>query len=222
MHTHVTYTHAPTCAPKGIAPDRDAAAKDDSAYAEAQLAQKQALFLRSVKERKAKLERAAAAVAAKQAENDEIRRHLSTLHGVLEDQSKLQDAVAAAEDVAGKKMRSLVTNKQLSDISKQQAADIGALQQELQQLQLRTFPSFMIPGMPTPGAPPQQHHPRRGASAPSGTFNTGGAASPAKKPGSSGLGGFGLMGKRSSGAAGTAAGSPAAAAARHTLPRLKS
>lgn len=121
---------------------------------EALARQREVVHKKNVTERQRRMAKVANAIEDKQAQNDEVNRHLVTLERVLSEQERLRESMQTMEDQNSRRMRSMVTHKKLKEISSAQQSEMQALVKELERLRLRTYPTFMDSGGTVNGLPP--------------------------------------------------------------------
>ena len=113
---------------------------------ESRLEHNRRLHDKKIDQKRRLLRRAAAGLRDKAEQNSHIRANVEDLERSVEDQARIKDESTTQvlpEEVASRRMRSLVTQRKLQDIGKAQAEEITLLRNELERLRLRTFPSFL-------------------------------------------------------------------------------
>ncbi|KAG2490334.1 hypothetical protein HYH03_011283 [Edaphochlamys debaryana] len=136
--------------------DRSAAL--EAASLEALAKQRERLHAKALEDKRRRLRKLQADVAARSGQNAEVAVHLVTLGKVLEEQQRLQAGMQSANEQAARRMRSLVTHKKLKEIALAQQTELAELRLQLEKLRLRTYPTFVelgapggaVAGMPSP------------------------------------------------------------------------
>jgi len=85
-------------------------------------------------------------IKEKSAENEELERKARVLKGNVEARQQIIDLKSAASNDGGndptKKFKEIANQRKMMDVIKQQEEEIMFLQDELDRLRARTFPSF--------------------------------------------------------------------------------
>jgi hypothetical protein len=114
---------------------------------ESRLDHNKALSAKSVKEKQKALHKIQRVLMDVRQHNMELQSQVTELEYAVQEEQHANKTKKDEQDAGGKKtaarrMRSLVTERKLADISKAQAEEISLLKQELERLRRRTFPSF--------------------------------------------------------------------------------
>ena len=125
----------------------DTSNSSEQSALESRLDHNKALSAKSIKEKQKSLNKIQRITMDVRHHNMELQHQVTELeYAVQEEQyankSKKEDNDAGGKKSAARRMRSLVTERKLADISKAQAEEISLLKQELERLRRRTFPSF--------------------------------------------------------------------------------
>ena len=125
----------------------DTSNSSEQAALESRLDHNKALSGKSIKEKSKSLNKIQRIITDVKHHNMELQNQVTELeYAVQEEQHdnklKKEDQDEGGKKSAARRMRSLVTERKLADISKAQAEEISLLKQELERLRRRTFPSF--------------------------------------------------------------------------------
>lgn len=110
---------------------------------ESLLRARELLHMKNIEERQRRLHKMNAEIRLKGQQNEEVKVHLVALQKVLEDQSRIQASMQTVDEQTTRRMRSLVTHKKLKEIARQQLDEIARIKKEIDDLHLKTFPSFV-------------------------------------------------------------------------------
>ncbi|QDZ19022.1 hypothetical protein A3770_02p15400 [Chloropicon primus] len=125
----------------------DTSNSSEQAALESRLDHNKALSNKTIKEKQKSLNKIQRIITDVRHHNMQLQQQVTELeYEVQEEQhankSKKEEHDDGGKKTAARRMRSLVTERKLADISKAQAEEISLLKQELERLRRRTFPSF--------------------------------------------------------------------------------